>query len=71
MFLNLRAEMARGQVTQKQIADVAGVSTRSVWSWLSEDTEPSVGKAIAIKKALFPNLDVEYLFDPTGKQPKE
>lgn len=70
MFLNLRAEMARGQVTQKQIADIAGVSTRSVWSWLNEDTEPSVGKAIEIKKSLFPHLDVEYLFDPTGKQPK-
>ena len=63
LFLKLRAEMARNHISHKEVADAAGVSTRAVWSWVNGSAEPSVTKAIAVTRKLFPTLKVEDLFD--------
>ena len=62
MYPNLKAEMARNGVRQKQIAEVAGVSERTVFSWLSEHGKPDIRQAIKVKNSLFPSMSVEYLF---------
>lgn len=62
MFQNLKAEMARRNLKAKDIAAAIGVETTSVYQILNGDRKLSIARAFAIKKALFPDLPMEYLF---------
>lgn len=68
MYPNLKAEMARKGITQTKLAEFAGVSTRTIYSWLNETPETDVSMAIAIKNRFFPKQEVDYLF--TYESPK-
>lgn len=63
MLPNLKKEMDRRGIKQCRLAQVAGVSERTVYSWLNQDGEPGVFQGQAIRRALFPDLSGDYLFD--------
>lgn len=61
MYPNLKAEMARYGISQSDIAEATGVTSKTVWSWLNESTCMDVEKAIAIQDRFFPSMTIEYL----------
>lgn len=62
-YPNLKAEMARYDISKDAVAVAAGVSTRTVYNWLHTNSCPSLEQAKAIRKQLFPDLDLSYLFE--------
>lgn len=62
MFFNLKKEMARKKITYQIMAKILGVSTRSVYSKINGKTEFKYKELDKIKKQLFPNLSLDYLF---------
>lgn len=62
MYPNLKAEMARYGVTQGDIAQKAGVSKKTVWTWVNGGGKANVDSAILIRDEFFPNQPVSYLF---------
>ncbi|MBQ3379704.1 MAG: XRE family transcriptional regulator [Clostridia bacterium] len=63
MKANLKAEMARAGVRNKDIQKVLGCSPKSVRNKICGVSEFSVAEALAIHKAFFSPLSIEYLFD--------
>lgn len=63
MYRNLEAEMARNKVTKKDIAKLLGVRYATVLDKMNGKYRFYYDEALAIKKAFFPNLNIEYLFD--------
>ena len=62
MFSNLRAEMARKQVTIKKIAEILEINRDTVGRKLSGKAPLYLSEALLINKELFPNKKVTYLF---------
>lgn len=62
MLPNLRAEMARAGISQKELADTIGRSLNWVESRLQDKATFPVADAILVKKTYFPELSIEYLF---------
>lgn len=63
MFKNLEAEMARYDITTKDLAGIIDVSDRTMRSYLSGASKISWEDARKIKRKLFPQFDIEYLFN--------
>ena len=49
-------------ITLVDIADLLGVDYRTVRSKINSVTDFSFGETVAIKKAFFPEYELEYLF---------
>jgi len=62
MFPNLKAEMARFNVSIDEIAEIANVSLRTARYKLDGESEFTRAEIFKIKNNLFPKLSVEYLF---------
>jgi len=62
MFPNLRAEMARKQITIKEIANTIGVGRAAASQKLSGKTPITLAEAFMIEKNYFPDSDIRYLF---------
>lgn len=62
MFSNLRAEMARKQVTIQEIADMIGVGRDAASKKLSGKAPLTLAEAFRIETEYFPDSDVRYLF---------
>lgn len=62
MFSNLRAEMARKQVTIKKIAELLEVNRDTAGRKLSGKAPLYLSEALLINKELFPNKNMTYLF---------
>lgn len=62
MFSNLRAEMARKQVTIKKIAEILEINRDTAGRKLSGKAPLYLSEALLINKELFPNKKVTYLF---------
>lgn len=62
MFSNLRAEMARKQVTIQEIASTIGVGRDAASQKLSGKTPITLAEAFKIERGYFPDSDVHYLF---------
>lgn len=62
MFSNLRAEMARKQITIQEIANMIGVGRDAASQKLSGRTPITLAEAFKIEKGYFPDSDVRYLF---------
>lgn len=60
MYQNIRAEMARCGITQKQLADSVGVSHVTLCKWLNGKSAPTIENALSVAKVL--GCDVAYLF---------
>lgn len=64
MLLNLKAEMIKNKVTASDIADVIGRTDRAVRSKVSGKTSFTFTEARSIRDKFFPELSIEYLFEP-------
>lgn len=62
MLRNLRAEMARANVTVAEIAALSGRSCRTISDRIKGKGQFPIQDAIGVKNAFFPGMDLEYLF---------
>ena len=62
MYPEVSAEMARNGITQKELADLTGISESSLSLKLSGKVKLTFGDAIKIKRALKSHLVLEALF---------
>lgn len=62
MYSNLKAEMRRYNVTQRQIALLLNCREATVSDKLNGKSELSYDDAMRIKKTFFPMFEAEYLF---------
>ena len=70
MLRNLIAEMARKGLFNKDIAEAAGITEKSVSNKILCKTEFTRKEMVAIKKTHFPKCTLDYLFeqsDDTGQ----
>lgn len=65
MLSNLKAEMARANVTVAEIAEFSGKSNRTISDRIKGKGQFPIGEAIGVKAAFFPGVDLEYLFAQT------
>lgn len=66
MLANLKKALDGKGITVKAYAAVLGVSERSAWNKINEETALTYPEAIRTKKELFPEYDIEYLFTSDG-----
>ena len=59
---NLRAEMARIGIKQKDVAKLLGVSELTVSKKMSGKSSFTIDEAFLIKEKFFPDLSLDYLF---------
>lgn len=62
-FANLRAEMARKQLSIKEIADYLGVTRDTLGNKLSRKRQINLDEALTISRKFFPDKDIYYLFN--------
>lgn len=63
VYPNLEAEMARSGITQKDIANLLKKTPETISNWMNgKSGEFPVSAVMTVKRELFPNHDVEYLF---------
>lgn len=63
MLNNLRAEMARQNVSATELARVMNKSDRSVRDKIREKYEFTLSECMAIRDTFFPSCSLEYLFE--------
>lgn len=59
-YPNIKAELARKGMTQKELAIIVGVHESTFSQWVNGNTEPLISQALKIAKAL--DSSVDYLF---------
>ncbi|MBP1992520.1 hypothetical protein [Paenibacillus eucommiae] len=64
MFPNIRAEMARKNLTIAAMAEVLKINERTLGSKLLGKTEFTWTEVSKIRQLFFPSCSVEYLFEP-------
>lgn len=62
MLRNLLAEMARKEISMKQLASIAGINKKTAYNKTREISRFTLDEALNIQKQLFPDLDLKYLF---------
>lgn len=67
MLRNLLAEMARKEITMKQLSSTAGINERTTYNKTREISQFTLDEALKIQKQLFPELDIKYLFKGENK----
>lgn len=67
MLSNLKAEMARADVTVAEIAALSGRSSRTISDRIKGKGQFPIQEAIEVKDAFFSGMDLEYLFARTGQ----
>lgn len=63
MYKNLEAEMVRSDITSETIANTIGRSYNTVRARLNGKIPFTLDEAMLIKKKLFPDCPMDYLFD--------
>lgn len=64
LYPNLEAEMARGGIAQKDIAELLGKDPTTICNWMNgRSGDFPVGAVFRVKEELFPNCTVDYLFE--------
>lgn len=61
-FLNLKAEMAKRNVTIKAVSELLEIHRNSVANKLEGESNFFIDEAVKIRDAFFPTMDIEYLF---------
>ena len=62
-YPNLRAEMARADISIQDIANVIGTARDTVGAKLSRKRSLTLDEAFEIANMFFPDKDVQYLFE--------
>ena len=67
MFANLKAEIARAEITQQDLADAIGISGKSLSNKINGKTDFTHEEMVFIAKRLTsdkrPSLSLDYLFE--------
>lgn len=63
MFKNLKAEMARCDYTNEFLSQMLSINAKTVSNKMTGKAEWTRKEMFLIKKRLFPNCTVDYLFD--------
>lgn len=63
MYRNLLAEMARKNITKKEIANFLDLRVATICDKINGKYSFKLDEAFKIKKEFFPQLSVEYLFE--------
>ena len=61
-YTNLRAEMARNDISMKAIADSVGMTRNTLSNKLRRKSPITLEEAYAINQIFFPDQDIKYLF---------
>ena len=61
MYINLRAEMTRHNISAQDIAALLGKTTRSVRDKIAGRSDFTIGEFTKIQTAFFPALSLDYL----------
>lgn len=61
-YLNLKAEMARKNVTIEEISDLLKIHRNSVSNKLNGKSKFSIDEAFSVQRAFFPDMETQYLF---------
>ena len=67
-YSNLKAEMARHDITIKDLMEATGKSRPGVSNNLNGRGCFSVDESLKIRDKLFPGLSIDYLFASDGKE---
>lgn len=71
MFENLRAEMARKNITITEIAKTIGVNRDTLGKKFSGKSSLNLDEAFLIQKKFFPEMEVQLLFQELIENPKK
>lgn len=64
MYANLKAELIKNNITQKEVAEYLGLHENSIGNKVNTSSF-SVEEAFLIKERFFPNCELKYLFAKT------
>ena len=70
LYVNLRAEMGRKNITIKDMANICGYNRDSLARKLSKKTPINLAEAFQSQEKVFPDKDIYYLFDLNGEYPR-
>ena len=63
MLHNLMAEISRGGIKRKQLADAIEVSDKALQNKIYGRTDFTLPEAVKIRDSFFPGMDLQYLFE--------
>lgn len=63
MLRNLKAEMARQNISQETISKSIGINKRTLYNKISCKSEFTRNEMIKIRDLFFPDLTLDYLFN--------
>lgn len=66
-YRNLEAELARRQISRKELAEKLGITATTLSFKLNGKSELSLAECVEIKKILAIDAPVEYLFEQAGE----
>jgi transcriptional regulator with XRE-family HTH domain len=67
MFKNLRAEMARRDLSGKKVAEVIGIAQKTFSNKMIGKSEFTRSEMIKMQSVFFEGLSLDYLFEMDGK----
>lgn len=67
MFLNLNAEMAKAKINIKALSELSGINYETLKLKLRGVTEFKRSEMVTIKKKIFPDKTLDYLFQTEEK----
>lgn len=65
---NLEAEMKRKKISRRDIAELLGVSYRTIHSRFNGESEWSYSECVKIRDEYFPDMELAYLFATETKE---
>lgn len=68
MLVNLKRALDAKGISMNAYAGVLGVTQKTLWNKINEETPFTYPEAVKTTKELFPEYKIEYLFAPDGKQ---
>lgn len=63
MFKNLEAELSRKGLSKKELSELTGIEYKTILNYLSGATVINLKSMLLIKKKVFPDFSVDYLFE--------
>ena len=68
---NLEAEMKRNKISRSDIADLLGLSYRTIHSRFNGDSEWGYSECVKVRDTYFPDMELSYLFatDNSSSEP--
>jgi hypothetical protein len=68
MFPNLNAELARNRLNIKGLSEMTGIKYDSLKNKMAGNTEFKRTEMFLIKAKVFPNMQIDYLFEESQGQ---